>query len=278
MHSLLIHFASMGHPYASLQTIFNFMWCIWKARNDFLFERKFSFPYQIKIAATSLNNILQEEILPSTNIQSLQASQPDNSPLPKQGNTLKSDLLINGAKVFSDAAFRTSRVPGFQQGQLRTGVGVYFCLPSSNREINIQVQASGPSTDTPLQAEAIALACAAQLAACLNIQTPTFLTDSLSLATVAAARNIAHSSTPWNIRKEVASFVNSTSNLNPQVFHISRNLNGVAHNLAHQVFQMAGGPTLNCSSHSHVIESCPLAASLVDFNFVGIQLHKVYCF
>lgn len=75
MHSLLIHFASMGHPYASLHNIFNFMWCIWKARNDFLFERKFSFPYQIKIAATSLNNILQEEILSSTNIQSLQASQ-----------------------------------------------------------------------------------------------------------------------------------------------------------------------------------------------------------
>ena len=70
MQDVILAILSMNHPHASISNIFNFMWCIWKARNDFLFERKFSFPYQIKIAATSLNNILQEEILPSTNIQS----------------------------------------------------------------------------------------------------------------------------------------------------------------------------------------------------------------
>ena len=136
-----------------------------------------------------------------------------------------------------------------------TDIGVYFCIPSNQGEINIQVQASAPPTSTPLQAEVVALACAAQLAARLNIHCPTFLTDYLSLAFDAASRNISHSTSHWNIRKELVTFVKCTSNQNPQVFHISRDINGIAHNLAQQVFQSIGGPFLICSAH-YLLKLC----------------------
>ncbi|KAI5009155.1 hypothetical protein ZWY2020_010203, partial [Hordeum vulgare] len=122
-------------------------------------------------------------------------------------------------------------------------------------------------------AEAVALACAAHLAASLNIQHPTFFIDCLLLASTAASRNISHPAAPWNIRKDVATFVKTTSNLNPQVFHISRDINGVAHNLAQQVFRSVGGTILTCSSHSHISAPCPVATTLSNFQLAGIRLH-----
>ena len=151
-----------------------------------------------------------------------------------------------------------------------TGIGVYFGIPSNQGEINIQVQALAPPTSTPLQAEVVALACAAQLAARLNIHCPTFLTDCLSPASDAASQNISHSTSHWNIRKELATFVKCTSNRNPQVFHISWDINGIAHNLAQQVFQSIGGPFLTCSAHSHSSSPCPVANSFYGFQLEGI--------
>ena len=278
MHSILIHLVSMGHPYASLQNVLNFLWCIWKVRNDFLFERKRCLPYKVHIAAAHIDIALHEESFLPSNNQICAKNHLEAQVVPKQGQTLKSDMLINGTKIFSDAAFRSSKILGLAQGEVKTYVGVYFCIPSPRREINIQVQASAPPTSTPIQAEAVALAYAAHLAASLSVQQPTFLTDCLSLASAVTSRKIIHSAAPWNIRKELASFVTSTAHLNSQVFHISRSLNGVAHDLAQQVYQSVRGPILDCSSHSHASDDCPVSAILGDFNFSGFQVHKVYCF
>ena len=59
-----------------------------------------------------------------------------------QGHTLKSDLLIAGSKVYSDAAFKGKNVPGLMQGSAATGVGVCFSLQHDQIEINVQLQAS----------------------------------------------------------------------------------------------------------------------------------------
>lgn len=42
---------SSGHPFASLENVYTFMWCLWKARNDTLFSRKVHKPSQV-FAAT----------------------------------------------------------------------------------------------------------------------------------------------------------------------------------------------------------------------------------
>ena len=229
--------------------------------------------------AASMDCATQAEALLSSDAQHNVTNNLHNEQqIPIQGKSIQSDLIIKGPKIYSDVAFRTSKIPGALRGQVGTGIGIYFSLPADHGELNIQIQASAPVTIDPIQAEATALACAAMLANFLNVQQPTFLTDCLPLASAVASKNISHPATPWNIRNYLASFIKSYTNLNAQVFHISRNLNGVAHNLAQQVYQATNQPIMSCSTRSHVADLCPVAAALAHFSVTGYRLHKVYCY
>ncbi|VAI61129.1 unnamed protein product [Triticum turgidum subsp. durum] len=195
-----------------------------------------------------------------------------------QGRTLKSDLLISGPKVYSDAAFRSMKIPGLLQGDVATGVGVYISLPLNQLEINVQIQASAPPTSTPLHAEALALSFAAKVAQKLNIIQPAFLMDCLSLALVAASRKIQESTTPWSIRKSLANFFKCTTNLHPRVFHISREVNGIAHNLAQQVFRSNDESQICCFASAHRHTSCPVVSLLSNFKVQKFRIHAVHCY
>ncbi|XP_044342833.1 uncharacterized protein [Triticum aestivum] len=224
LHSV-IDVLRMRHLYGSLSNICTLLWCLWKARNDFLFHRAKSLPHQVHIAALALtSNVYDNALLLN---QTPTPTQLSSNQIPLPGRTLRSDLLADGAKIYSDAAFRTKKIPGLLQGQVGTGVGIFISLPSNGGEINVQVQASAPPTSTPLQAEALALNFAAYLASQLNIAQPTFLTDCLVLAGAAALGNVSTSETPWSIRKSLASFFKTTYQLQPKVFHISREINDV---------------------------------------------------
>lgn len=144
--------------------------------------------------------------------------------------TLRSDLLITGANFYSDASFKCTKITGLN-GSSATGIGVFL--------IFLQIQTSAPITQSPLQAEAESLLLAANVTQLLQVAQPTFLTDNLSLAKVAAARNVWADSTPWTIRITLADFYRSADDLQAQVFHISREINGIAHSVAHQVLSCA---------------------------------------
>lgn len=201
---------------------------------------------------------------------------PDQLPL--QGRTLRSDLLIVGPKIYSDAAFRCKKVPGLSQGSVATGIGTYLSLAQDQFEVNVQVQASAPVTSSPLLAEALALSFVAHLANRLNILHPTFLMDRLSLASMAALGKIVEANTPWSIRKPLGDFFMQASNLQPQVFHISREINGIAHNVAHQVLRSNVEPEICCFASAHRHISCPVVALLSTFQVQGFVIHAVRCY
>ena len=203
---------------------------------------------------------------------------PTVNQLSVQGKTIKSDLLLTGPRVYSDAAFRCKKIPGLTQGMVATGIGVYLCLPQDPTEINVQVQASSADTDSPLKAEALALLLAAQVANRLNISQPTFLTDCLSLASFAASSKASDVAIPWAIRKILAKFFFFSSDLHAQVFHISREINGIAHNMAQQVLRPYLGPDICCFASAHRNGSCPVVSLLSNFQFQGFVIHVVHCY
>lgn len=133
-------------------------------------------------------------------------------------------------------------------------------------------------TSTPLQVEALALLFAAQVANRLHITQPTFLTDCLSLASVAASRRIPDASTPWSIRKTLADFFHYSSDLQSQVFHVPREINGIAHNVAHQVLRSDVKPDICCFASAHRNMLCPVVSLLSNFQFQGFVIPAVRCY
>ena len=139
--------------------------------------------------------------------------------------------------------------------------------------MQVQIQASTEPTFSPLQAEAHALVLAARVTQLLQIREPTFLTDNLSLAKAATSRNVSADAIPWSIRKLIAEFYNTTRQLQSQVFHISRGINGIAHNVAHQVLTRAIGPVFSCFSSTG-----PVISTLFSCNIQGVVFHVVHCY
>jgi hypothetical protein len=129
-----------------------------------------------------------------------------------------------------------------------------------HRNIEVQVQASAPITTSPLQAEALALLLAAKIAQLLQ----------------AATRSVAADSTLLAIRASLACFFKTTDDLRSEVFHISREINGIAHNDAHQVLSSATKPVFSCFGSADRNMLCPVTSILSTLSLQGFVLHAVF--
>jgi hypothetical protein len=80
MTHILSHILSITHPYASIENVLTFMWCLWKAWNDYLFNRKYTNLKKINDKANAIHNnmellnVLQE----SKNVDNSQRREPDD--------------------------------------------------------------------------------------------------------------------------------------------------------------------------------------------------------
>ena len=155
---------------------------------------------------------------------------------PAEGTTIMMDRLLEGVVIFTDASWKSNKISGTMQGE-QTGLGVYIRDNSVQRKWSIKIQAKTQQQSTVFQAEAKALLLAARIAKILQVDRPTFLTDNQVLAKTAAARRIDHPLLHWNARSYLADFFKETMDSSPQVFHISREVNGEAHNCPTQVFR-----------------------------------------
>jgi ribonuclease HI len=286
----ILNILNMQHPHASIDNILTFLWCVWKARNDCLFNKKDTHPLKIQHMANAINqnmemvNVVQDALEKNFSINREfnhmeRRKKQDIEERLEQGDTLKSDLLIKGSKFFTDASWKTKEVPGLQ-GISSTGIGVYCQIVRQGVEENILIQAASiEKTLSPLHAETMGLILAAQLAEKLNIKQITFLTDCIVLAKAAAAPNISDKHVPWELRKQIADYKKESRNLEAKVYHIKRNLNGIAHDCAQQAIrQDPSTPIFSCNNSAHLrLGTCPTISSLQNFNPRDIVLHAVNC-
>ena len=253
----------MNHPHASLLNILNFMWCVWKSRNDCLFNRKSGEPYQISIHSQALasnlelcDNVAQDFQVPGKSEVKEKPARVTHQPSRQQGSTIQTDINLAGPVIFSDAAWKYRSFQGDNHFPF-TGIGVYIKVNMQGKECRIMIQASAPFASSAFQAETQALALAGMVAQYLQIQRPSFLTDSKNLAKVAASRSLNHPLLHWDSRDMLADFYQATSSSIVQVFHIKRDLNRVAHNNAKQVLRQCQSQLiLSCTCSAHRAISC----------------------
>jgi hypothetical protein len=271
---------TMNHPHASLQNIFTFLWCLWKSRNDCLFNRKPGSPLQIKHAAEAIiqGQTLQDRVTNCiTPNEKHNEQQEQDHHLPAPGCTIKSDMLIAGSKVFVDASWKTSKLSG-AAAQPATGIGVFMQFNISGVDHNLMVQASTPTASSPLQAEAKALHFAALIADSVQLSRPTFMTDSLLLAKAAAVRCSSLNHLNWDIRASIAEFFHLSTRLEATIYHISRDINRVAHDCAQQAFMRSQAqPEFSCINLAHRERSCPVLSLLQNFSCQGFVISYVLC-
>ena len=85
MHSILIPFLRTGHPYGSISNILNFLWCLWKARNDYLFHRNKAPPHHVHLAAKALSSHAYIDLTHLSQMQVMPQVQLPLDQLPMQG-------------------------------------------------------------------------------------------------------------------------------------------------------------------------------------------------
>jgi hypothetical protein len=280
----------MNHPNANLVNVLTFMWCLWKSRNEQLFNKKQGHPTHIHQMANALTqNLEMANVLQGKNsekqvtakkqyLQEQTRSQfQGQSHLPPTGQSINSDLIITGSKIFSDAAWKTKIAPGMPS-VADTGVGIHFQIQEQDFKAVMMIQASIHTTSSVLHAEAEALLLAAMIASRLTLQQHTYFTDcSILAAAVAASKSSKFEQVPWEIRKQVAEYrklVGSSS----EIYHIKRDLNSVAHNCAHKALtQSVSMPIYSCTSSAHRDFKCPILLAIQQMQFTGFVIQAVNC-
>lgn len=279
LSEIILNLLNMNHPHGSLRNILNFMWCTWKSRNDMLFDRKKGEPYQININAQVLSANLELVDPVNAKLQEKQLKPPLlERVVSMQGSTISTDRSIPGCFIFADASWKCRDIPGADCLQA-TGIGVYIRSDLAGGDYSVMIQASAPQASSAFQAEAKALLLAATLAHILQIQCPTFLTDNQVLARVAAARKLDHPLMRWDTRDTIADFLQATRTDLVQVFHIKRELNGVAHKCAKQIQRRRLDQSIYvCSKSAHSSNCCPVLLALHSATPVqGIVINAVLC-
>jgi hypothetical protein len=143
---------------------------------------------------------------------------------------------------------------------------------------DVLILATKRDVPSPIQAEAHALSLAGHLAATLDLQEPIFFSDCANLVKAAAAQGVANPAMLWEIRRQAIDFQEKTRPLRPCIFHVKREINGVAHNCAHQAKRsMRSEPTRSCRNSAHSNTSRPVLAACQMLELQGVVLIDVQC-
>ncbi|KAI4978283.1 hypothetical protein ZWY2020_014837 [Hordeum vulgare] len=84
--------------------------------------------------------------------------------------------------------------------------------------------------------------------------------------------------TPWSIKKYLRDFFYHSASLEPQVFHVSREINGIAHNVALQFLRCDVEPHISCFASAHRNATCRVVSLLSKFHIQAFVIHVVRCY
>ena len=239
---------SSNHPNVSIKTLYTFLWCLWKSRSDFLFNKIIIHPKRIFSVASAL---LQDKALYTQQL-SLQTQLGQSQDNQQQRSTLDNQALQEAGHVlFSDAAWSVAPAPLPKQA----GLGVFVQL-QGHHAASIYISARSPPVSSPIEAEAFGLLLAVKVADCLHLQDPLFKTDS-SVLVQASERQDVSSAGPWTIRHIISDIRTSASFDVRKLAHISRNYNFKAHHQA-QIALRLQSSTVSARCLSDPSRHCPV--------------------
>lgn len=270
---LILNILKLPHPHVSLHNVLNFLWCIWKSRNDALFRKDFNKPYQIFIKAQALSSCTdliskQISVHSQNNIKNPNDLQIQNF---QQGHSIPSDQIIAGTRIYSDASWVKNRN--------HTGIGIHIELENSNRKKNvIMIQGLTQQASSALHAETLASTLALQVAQALGVVNPTLLTDSKLLAMAMASKRIDSEFMHWSCRQSFAQALKIAGVSQAKVYHIKRQLNSLAHCCAHQALKPSvGSSPFGCTSSVHKGIPCPVISSLSNLISDKFVIKDIHC-
>lgn len=213
---------SSAHPHSNITTLYTFLWCLWKARNDVQFGGKFCKSSQVFPVANAIIHASKLEDLVTSQEQSLTFS-ASQLQVPQQDPS-----LLAGNVIFCDAAWKNE---GSNKSS-SAGIGIIIQTRGNQHYNELHISALSPPVSSPLQAEAFGLLLATMLAERLHIQEPRFYTDCSVLASEAATTSIFEDSGHWVIRPILASIRASSAFCASRIAHTNRCFNVKAHHQA----------------------------------------------
>jgi hypothetical protein len=211
-----------GHPQINQTSLYTFLWCLWKARNDCLFNKKR--PSPANVFAVS-NAIMQEAQLEVTGCSENQHNAQQSYHLTPMVQIPSS---FAGEAIFCDAAWKLEQ----DAYSAPAGIGIFIQMEHNQHCKQMYISAMSPPASSPLQAETFGLLLATKLADLLQLQAPRFFTDNSILTSAATTTNIVQAPGHWMIRPLIADIQSSNSFQAKRISHLHRSFNVKAHHQA----------------------------------------------
>jgi hypothetical protein len=258
------------HPQINSTTLYTFMWCLWKARNDTLFGRKVCRPSQVFAAAnaiikgTALEN--SEPARQQGKVHEQEQMQALQTPQSWDAN------IFAGNAIFCDVAWKKSA--GNERNQ--AGLGIIITMRDNQHLKQLHVSALSPPASTPLQAETYGLLLATRIADILQIQEPHFYSDSLVLTLAAKSQTVFDAPGHWENRPLLAAIKASPSFHCNRITHINRSNNVKADHQARLALRICNKSlALRCLSSE--LGQCPGRDILAVSSVTPFTLLSVKC-
>jgi hypothetical protein len=255
---------SSSHPQINISSLFTFLWCLWKARNDSLFNKNFTTPCQVFPAANA--------IMQGSKLEDDVSKQHNQAHLTKQCLKSKQDpFSITSNVICTDAAWKC----GSNQDPTPAGIGIIIQIQGNQHCQQIHIAALSPPAHSPLQAEAYGLLLASKVADLLHIQEPHFFTDCSVLKSAASTTSILSAPGHWIIRPILAD-IQKTEAFHPnRISHVNRCFNFKAHHQARLGLRIqASSLAFRClSSHTGLstIRDVLSVSSVTPFTLLSVK-------